>query len=75
MLTRIVGMIKKYCHDVVPPLTKTNLDRNDQKIIIKRREILKKYKNFINNYKIKDLLNEIQNSYLLLNKYIDETKP
>lgn len=75
MLTRIIGMIKKYCHDVVPSLTKTNLDHNDQKIIIKRKEILKKYKNFINDYKIKDLLNEVQNSYLLLNKYIDETKP
>ncbi len=75
VLTRIAGMIKKYCHNVVPSLTKKKLDNDDKEILIVRKEILKKYKNLINNYKIKELLDEIQKSYLLLNKYIDETKP
>lgn len=75
VLTRIVGMIKKYCNGIVPPLTKKDLDHNDQKIIASRKEILKKYKNLINSYKIKELLTKIQENYLLINKYIDETKP
>lgn len=75
VLTRIAGMIKKYCHNIVPSLNKKDLDYNDQKIISKRKEILKNYQTLINNYKIKELLDKIQEIYLLLNKYIDETKP
>lgn len=75
MATRVAGMIKKYFDNVVPTFDEASLDEMDKKVLASEKELLSKYEDLINSYKLNDLLDAIQAQYNVLNKYIEDKKP
>lgn len=75
MATRIAGMLKKYFNNTVPSFNETALTKLDKDVIVSEKKLLASVEARIQNFEINPLLDEIQNQYNVLNKYIDDAKP
>lgn len=75
MATRTAGMLKKYFGNVVPQADAKQYDELDKALLKSHKEFLANYENKIEKLDINGLLDDIQDQYNLLNKYIDDKKP
>ncbi|MBD2393771.1 methionine--tRNA ligase [Cyanobacterium aponinum FACHB-4101] len=74
LLNRSLGMLKKYCKGVLPPITRTDIsEENEVKQIGKSLEnkVIEAYQ----NYRFSSLCQEVLNLIRSCNKFIDESQP
>lgn len=75
MATRIAGMLKKYFNNVVPSFNEKSLTKLDKDVLESEKKLLASVQDKIEHFEINPLLDEMQNHYNVLNKYIDDAKP
>lgn len=75
MISRVWGLLEKFTNCQVPGLIWQCLTKDDKEVIKCHQELLDNYQKLIDDFKIKDLLAQIQVCYDVLNKYIETAKP
>ncbi len=74
IISRTIGMLKKYTNSIIPPLSK-NLDDKDNELLNAIKDTNNKIPGYINELAPSKVLNEIQSLINVANKYIEEKKP